>query len=585
MRFILAIASFVLAFVLIGYGVAQRTILAGPDNVTATVSLNSDAPVTIIDSSVLRQHPGHQRITISGAKKVFAAYGRTDDVKAWVGDASYNKIGYNAGKVALTSKVVDGKESEVPDPHGSDLWLDERSSEFELGFTVNVPKGISVIIASDGKQAAPGTVSIRWPLDNRTPWSGPLVIAGALLLILGLGLYLWALNHLRKARGPRRKSPKMPKVPRQRRYKPRPPKAPEIASGRRSARRRFIAVVPVLLAGSLVLSGCSADIWPTFGGGETAPTPTATAAPDATSNQQHVAVTVPQLREILVKVATVAAKADEAKDDKLLATRFEGPALELRTANYAIRKIDNTVAALTAIPSGKIDVALPQQSDTWPRTVFAVVSNPADKTASPIALMLVQESPRDNYKVGYALTLEPKVVLPKVAGATVGAPQVNPDLKLWVLPPSKIVSAYGDILLKGPGSEFAKYFDTSADQFVAKTGFDAKQAQKAAIPDKASIEFSNEPGIGESIVFGTNDSGAIVVVNLNQIETVTPTEAGASVNPSGLTKTLSGVTSTLKGIITRYSDQLMFYVPKIDSDKKIVLLGSADGLISAKEKP
>ena len=585
MRFILAIASFVLAFVLIGYGVAQRTILAGPDNVTATVSLNSDAPVTIIDSSVLRQHPGHQRITISGAKKVFAAYGRTDDVKAWVGDASYNKIGYNAGKVALTSKVVDGKESEVPDPHGSDLWLDERSSEFELGFTVNVPKGISVIIASDGKQAAPGTVSIRWPLDNRTPWSGPLVIAGALLLILGLGLYLWALNHLRKARGPRRKSPKMPKVPRQRRYKPRPPKAPEIASGRRSARRRFIAVVPVLLAGSLVLSGCSADIWPTFGGGEAAPTPTATAAPDATSNQQHVAVTVPQLREILVKVATVAAKADEAKDDKLLATRFEGPALELRTANYAIRKIDNTVAALTAIPSGKIDVALPQQSDTWPRTVFAVVSNPADKTASPIALMLVQESPRDNYKVGYALTLEPKVVLPKVAGATVGAPQVNPDLKLWVLPPSKIVSAYGDILLKGPGSEFAKYFDTSADQFVAKTGFDAKQAQKAAIPDKASIEFSNEPGIGESIVFGTNDSGAIVVVNLNQIETVTPTEAGASVNPSGLTKTLSGVTSTLKGIITRYSDQLMFYVPKIDSDKKIVLLGSADGLISAKEKP
>jgi len=584
-RFILAIASFVLAFVLIGYGVAQRTILAGPDNVTATVSLNSDAPVTIIDSSVLRQHPGHQRITISGAKKVFAAYGRTDDVKAWVGDASYNKIGYNAGKVALTSKVVDGKESEVPDPHGSDLWLDERSSEFELGFTVNVPKGISVIIASDGKQAAPGTVSIRWPLDNRTPWSGPLVIAGALLLILGLGLYLWALNHLRKARGPRRKSPKMPKVPRQRRYKPRPPKAPEIASGRRSARRRFIAVVPVLLAGSLVLSGCSADIWPTFGGGEAAPTPTATAAPDATSNQQHVAVTVPQLREILVKVATVAAKADEAKDDKLLATRFEGPALELRTANYAIRKIDNTVAALTAIPSGKIDVALPQQSDTWPRTVFAVVSNPADKTASPIALMLVQESPRDNYKVGYALTLEPKVVLPKVAGATVGAPQVNPDLKLWVLPPSKIVSAYGDILLKGPGSEFAKYFDTSADQFVAKTGFDAKQAQKAAIPDKASIEFSNEPGIGESIVFGTNDSGAIVVVNLNQIETVTPTEAGASVNPSGLTKTLSGVTSTLKGIITRYSDQLMFYVPKIDSDKKIVLLGSADGLISAKEKP
>ena len=66
---------------------------------------------------------------------------------------------------------------------------------------------------------------------------------------------------------------------------------------------------------------------------------------------------------------------------------------------------------------------------------------------------------------------------------------------------------------------------------------------------------------------------------------MTPTEAGASVHPSGLTKTLSGITSTLKGIVARYSDQLMFYVPKAESNKKIVLLGSADGLISAKEKP
>jgi hypothetical protein len=585
LRFILAIVSFVLAFVLIGYGVAQRTIFAGPDNVTATASLTSDAPVTIIDSSVLRKNPGHQTITVSGAKKIFAAYGRTDDVKAWVGDASYNKLGYNAEKVALTDKVVAGKESEVPDPRGSDLWFDERSSDIGLSFTINVPKGISVIIASDGKQAAPGTVSIRWPLDNRTPWSGPLVIAGVLLLLLGLGLYLWALNHLRKARGPRRKSPKMPKVPRQRNYKPRRSRPPEVASGRRSTKRRFIAVVPVMLAASLALSACSSDIWPTFGGGPATPTPTAEPAPDSTSNQQHVAVTVPQLRAILSSVSEVATKADEAKDAELLASRFEGPALELRTANYAVRKIDNTVAALTAIPSGKIDVALPQQSDTWPRSVFAVVSNPADTTASPVALVLVQESPREDYKVDYALTLEPKVVLPKVAGATVGAPQISPDQKLFVLAPSKIVSAYGDILLKGPESEFTKYFDTTADQFVAKSGFDAKQAQKAAIPDKASIEFANEPGVGQSVVFGTNDSGAIVVVNLNQIETVSPTEAGASVNPSGLTKTLSGVNSTLKGVIARYSDQLMFYVPKIDSDKKIVLLGSADGLISAKEKP
>ncbi|MEO7121676.1 MAG: hypothetical protein ABI400_00875 [Lacisediminihabitans sp.] len=585
MRFILAIVSFVLAFFLIGFGVAQRTIFAGPDHVTASVSLTSKAPVTIIDGATLNARPGHQTLDISGAKNIFAAYGRTGDVRAWVGDASYNKITYNRTTSALTSKLVKGKESKVPDPRGSDLWLEEHSSEVGLSFTANVPKGISVIIASDGAKAAPSSVAIRWPLDNRTPWSGPLVIAGVLLLLVGLGLYLWALYHLRKSRGPRRKSPKMPKLPKQRSYKPRRTKPPEITSGRRSSRkRRMIAVLPVLVAGTLALSGCSAGSAPAFLGGGSKPTPSATVAPDVTNNQQAPAVTVPQLKEIVANVSKIAAKADETTDETLLATRFAGAALQLRTANYEIRKKDSTVAALAAIPSGEVEVALPQQSNSWPRTVFTVLGHPKDKTFAPVALMLQQETPRDNYKVTYAMGLEAKVVLPKMASAQIGAPQLLPDNKFYLLSPGKVGAAYGDILLKGPSSEYAKYFDTSNDRFAKVQGFDAKQTRKASIPDKATIEFSNEPGLAEPIAFGTNNSGAIVAVNINQIETVAPSEAGASVGSTGLVKTLSGVSTTLKGLVSTYGDQLLFYVPKADSNQKIVLLGDADGIISAKEK-
>ena len=586
MRFVFAIVTFVLAFLLIGYGIAQRTIFAGPNHVTASVSLTSKAPVTVIDGKILNSNTGHQTLEISGAKKIFVAYGRTADVQAWVGTAQYNKIGYYTAKTALTDKVVRGKQSGVPDPRGSDLWLDERSGVNTLSFTVNVPKGISVIIASDGKSAAPSEVAIRWPLDNRTPWSGPLVIAGVALLLVGLGLYLWALYHLRKARGPRRKSPKMPKLPKQRGYKPRRTKPPEITSGRRSARkRRMIAVVPVLLAGSLALSGCSSNAWPSFFGGAAAtPAATATATPDDTSNQQAPAVTVPQLKQIIARVSAVAAKSDKTLDAALLATRFDGPALQLRTANYDIRKKDSTVAAMTAIPQGDVEVVLPQQSNVWPRTVFTVLVNPKDKTVSPVALMLEQETPRDNYKVSYAMGLEAKVVLPKVASAAIGAPRLLQDNKLLMLPPEKIGAAYGDLLLKGPDSAFAKYFDTSNDRFAKNEGFAAKQARKAAMPDKSTVDYSNEQGVGESIALGTNNSGAIVAVSINQIETVTPTEAGASLNSSGLIKTLSGVTTTLKGLVTSYGDQLLFYVPKAGSSQKIVLLGDTDGIIAAKEK-
>jgi hypothetical protein len=621
-RFVLAIVSFVLAFLLIGYGIAQRTILAGPDQITASMPLSSTAPLTIIDGATLNANTGHQTLEITGGKNVFAAYGRTADVRGWVGDASYNKIGYNPETRALTNKVVAaknatgtdatgtdatgtdatstsaagtdatstdvaGKGAKYPNPQGSDLWLEEHKNDFSLSFTVNVPKGISMIITTDGAKTAPSKVAIRWPLDNRTPWSGPLVIAGVVLLLVGLGLYLWALYHLRKARGPRRKSPKMPKLPKQRSYKPRRTKPPEITTGRRSARKgRMIAVVPVLLVGSLALTGCTSGSMPSLlGGAGGASTPTPTTTPDVTNNQQDPAVSVPQLNEIIARVSAVAVEADKATDETLLATRFVGPALELRTANYAIRKKDSTVAALAAIPSGVVKVALPQQSNTWPRTVFTVLVNPTDKTVSPVALMLQQETPRDNYKVMYALGLEAKVVLPKVASAQIGAPQLLPDNKFFLLPPGKVAAAYGDILLNGPTSEFAKYFDTRNDRFVKTQGFDYKQTRKAGLPDKAKIDFSSEPGIGEPIAFGTNDLGAIVAVNINQTETVSPTEAGASLNSSGLVKTLSGVNTTAKGLVTTYGDQLLFYVPAAGSNQKIVLLGDADGIVSAKEKP
>ena len=49
MRFVLAIVSFVLALVLMGWGVAQQTIFASPDEVAASGETTGDAPVTVID--------------------------------------------------------------------------------------------------------------------------------------------------------------------------------------------------------------------------------------------------------------------------------------------------------------------------------------------------------------------------------------------------------------------------------------------------------------------------------------------------------------------------------------------------------
>jgi hypothetical protein len=65
---------------------------------------------------------------------------------------------------------------------------------------------------------------------------------------------------------------------------------------------------------------------------------------------------------------------------------------------------------------------------------------------------------------------------------------------------------------------------------------------------------------------------------------VKPVEAGAAVNPKGQVKALSGKTASTRGIVATYGLQILFYVPPVSAtDQKIVVLGYAQGLVSAVE--
>jgi len=574
-----AIVLFLVAFLSIGYGIAQRTILAGPASFTAAVTTDSTAPITIIDGPALRAFEGSQSLTVSGSSNVFIADGRADDVRAWVGKTSYNHVTFSAKTQKLTSKLVTGRDSTAPSPVGSDLWVDEFSGKTQLIRTINVPDTASVIIMSDGKKAAPSHVSITWPLDNSAPWSGPLIIGGIAALLAGLIAFLWALVHARRRSGPRRKQPRNPKPPQLKRGRTVTQQA--IEAPRRGRRRNFVAT-GVVLAGTLMLSGCS--LLGSTSGSDGAPTPTPTSSVPGAAGLQQVAVTEPQVKHIVANIIHTVGVADAKGDAKLAATRLAGPALQLRAANYAIHAASPAIPIVPSIPSWDVQVTLPQQSDGWPRSVFVVIGKKSDKKAAPIAMMLVQQSPRDNYKVQYLMTLELDV--PDVAPATLGAARLPNDNKLGILAPSELASAYGDILIKGDASKKNALFAATGDKLRTVVGYDYKQKTASQLPTTAKIAFSNGPGKSDSIAFGTNDSGQIVAVDLDDVETVTPTEAGAAINPFPAAQALSGKAQSTKGIIATYGLQLLFYVPPVtESNKKIQLLGFAQGLISATEVP
>jgi hypothetical protein len=578
-RFVLAIICFVIALGTLGTGIAQKTFLAGPSQVTMHAVSRTAAPVVVIDGAALNAYKQTQTVKLSGSATAFSAYGRTSDVLAWVGDASYNEVSINKTTHALQSTFHAGKSSTVPNPAGSDLWMQQFVFGQATDFKVQIPSTMSVIAVSNGKLPAPSDISLSWPLDNSTPWVDPLILVGAIALIVGLILLLIAFYHLRRTRGPRRSQPRMPKLPRQPRYKP-TRRAITASKGRRSI-RSFVAVVPTIAVSALLLSGCTSVPAPTIA----TPTPTSTNSPLAAQTKVP-AVTTPQLQEILKNISATVQTSDANFNTKLLETRLAGPALDDRLANYAIRKAQPSLPASISIPSGVITINLPQASNTWPRTVFTVlktdVKTKGKSSLTYTALMLIQDTPRSNYKVNYAMTLEPHTSPLYVAPAKVGTARLSPTFGLFKMEPADIALAYGDILDKDTAAASYKLFESKGDTFRTQVGMASKKAQAALLPATASLTYTNANGNGQVVVLATNDSGAIVAVDLNEIETVKPVQAGAAVSATGQVAALMGTVTSTTGLVATYGDQLLFYVPAASKSSKIVLLGYGQALISAK---
>lgn len=630
MRFLIAILAFIAAAVTIALGIAQRTIWIPPANVEATTVVSGGAPYTVIEGSVLRARTGQQTLSVSGSTKPFVAYGRTADVLAWIGSDKYAKVSYDEATNALTSKVITPKShgsdqgsaststptpaatspspSATPtsgdgdstsaasgnsgaDPAGSDLWLEEFSGTKAAVTKMNVPDTVSVIIAGDGTKAAPDHIAITWPLDGRTPWAGPLIVGGIVLGAFGILMYVLAIRHLRRSRGPRRGGGKRPKLPRG----TKPPKpgnygpTQEVeppARGRRSIGRASIAV-PVVLVGAIMLSGCSADYWPQFGAAATpssTSTPLATNLPGQGKDAPPPAVTGPQLNDIVNSVAKTASEADGARNATLIATRFSGAALEARLGNYALRAKKSNAPAAQAIPSGSVSLELPEATEGWPRVVSAVVNDPKNAKAAPLDLVMVQNSARENYTVEYAIGLEADASVPDLPPANIGTSIVPPDSKLLLISPNQLAAAYGDVLQNGEASKYYNLFDEKSDKLSPQVGAAYQAAQKKALPKTATLSFANVPDTTVPVAMATNDSGAIVATSFNQVTTVKPVEAGATVHTnSANVQALTGVSDSTKGLQTTYGYQLLFYVPPAESKKKIVMLGYTQALLGAKE--
>jgi hypothetical protein len=180
--------------------------------------------------------------------------------------------------------------------------------------------------------------------------------------------------------------------------------------------------------------------------------------------------------------------------------------------------------------------------------------------------------------------------MPDLAPEYIGATQVPPDSSFLVLPPGELAGAYADIINNGEASQYYDLFDAEDDHLRQSIAEDRQRRldtfnQTAATTAKTGdLTFSAAAGEQDPFALLTLESGAIVAVNVNETDTVTPTNADAVIklenNPT--VKTLAGADQSSTGFSTTFTDQIFFYVPGQGSNEKIRLLGYSSDILDAK---
>ncbi|WP_154795095.1 hypothetical protein [Occultella kanbiaonis] len=215
-----------------------------PDEVvTATLPDDPEVPVVITAPGVLDVVNPNVTVTVTGATAetpLVLAMGRESDVRAWVADSPHLEVtgltdwetltveegpavadpsteatddaatdGTEATDDAATDEAAtdepatDPTESAtedapaematVPNPAGSDLWIEELTGTGELTYDWTAVDGRWVmLIATDGTTPAP-QLGLTWTREVETPFVVPGVIVGGVLVLIGLVLGIMTL--------------------------------------------------------------------------------------------------------------------------------------------------------------------------------------------------------------------------------------------------------------------------------------------------------------------------------------------------------------------------------------------------------
>ncbi|WP_050054641.1 hypothetical protein [Pseudarthrobacter siccitolerans] len=557
-----AVALVLLGLLTLLAGIGQRTIWAPSETFTAAAPADGQAaPLTVIDQSLRTLHGGTVKINIEGDGNFLLAAGRPDDVDAWVGQTAHNTVtGVSEDGKSLQVEHADG-EATAPSPAGSDLWVSTENASGELEYSWTPPAGgdWTLLLASDGTQPAPSSVSMTFPNDTSTPWAVPLMVLGSLLILGGIVLALLSARK-RDGEGDGKGSGFAQR-------------ARARSEARSSSRLGMVAAGAVTVA---VVAGAGTAAQ----AASPAPSPDPASSPAAAQEQSGSPVLLDaQFRRILEQVSAAADAGDAAKDAAKLAERVGGTELEVRTQNYKIRSQVGSYEARMPVRSTKLLTTVVTKDREWPRSVLAVTQG--DGNVVPQLLTLVQASPRENYKLVETNPLQPGTTFPTINRD--GTETLAPADKTGLLySGEEAMSGLADRLTSADSAFKDRLVEGESSPYIADTLSYQSEVVKAG--ENGNFSFTHKVVPESTVVFRTADGGALVLGRINFGFEGTPKAAGDKLTIGDDAAALAGGKETTTGMVLSFAESMAVYVPPAGSSDPMKLVAATRGLVGASFK-
>jgi hypothetical protein len=564
LRFKTAVALVLLGLLTLLAGIGQKTIWAPSETFTASAPSDAAAaPLTVIDQKLRTQQGGTVKINVQNGGNFLLAVGRPDDMAAWVGKTAHNTVtGISEKKDALVVEHAAG-EATAPNPAGSDLWVSTETANGELEYSWTPPADgeWSLLLATDGTQPAPTSISMTFPNDTSTPWAIPLMVIGGLLILAGIALAILSARK-RDGEGDGRGS----LFARRGRAKT------EVDSGSRlgmvSASLVTAAVTAAVVAGTGVAANAAT------------PAPAATTEPAAAAAQPASPVLLDaQFRRILEQVSSATDAGDGAKDAAKLADRVGGTELEVRTQNYKIRSQVGTYEPRMPVRSTKLLTTVVTTDRSWPRSVLAVTQG--DGNVVPQLLTLVQPSARENYKLTETTPLQPGTTFPAIARTGTDTLAAN-DKEGLLYSGEEALAGLADRLTNPDSSFKDKLVEGASSPYIADTL--SYQAEVVASGANGNFAFTHKVVPESTVVFRTADGGALVMGRINFGFDGTPKASGDKLTIGDDAAALAGGKETTTGMVLNFAESMAVYVPAAGSTDPIRLVAATRGLVGASFK-